>query len=383
VEGNELRIVVAPQEFKGSLSAQEAAEAMAQGARWALPGVRIETIPLADGGPGTVEAVLAARGGHRERATVLDPLGRPVQAEWGRLDDDSAVVEMAAAAGLWRLAPQERDPRLTTTYGVGQLLLAALDARCRRLIVGLGGSATNDGGAGMASALGARLLDAAGRDLPPGGGALAQLERIDRSGLDPRLAECQVIAATDVANPLCGLEGASLVYGPQKGASPEVARQLDEALCHYAQVIERDLGSAVLEAPGAGAAGGLGAGLIAFLGAEIHPGLGVVAGLVGLRQRLEDADLLLTGEGRLDGQTGYGKTVARVARIAQELDVPVVVVPGSLGPGWEKLLPLVEGVEPVVRAAATLEESLARPAELLARTTQRALRGWLRREEIA
>ena len=382
--GNELRIVIAPQEFKGSLSAREAAEAMAEGARRALPGARVETVPLADGGPGTVQASVApTRRGRILRTSVQDPLGRPLQAEWGRLDGDTAVIEMAAAAGLWRLAPEERDPRVTTTFGVGQLVLAALDAGCRRLVVGLGGSATNDGGAGMACALGARFLDAAGSELPPGGAPLTRLERIYVSGLDRRLGGCQVTAASDVTNPLCGPEGASLVYGPQKGASPEVARELDAALRRYAEVVERDLGVTVLEAPGAGAAGGLGAGLIAFLQAQVRPGLEVVAEVVGLHERLRGAGLLLTGEGRLDGQTGYGKTVAGVARIAGECGVPVLVLPGSLGPGWEKLLPLVQGVEPVVGGEATLEDSLARPAPLLARTAEKALRGWLRTREIA
>ncbi len=377
-----LRIVLAPQEFKGSLTAQEAAEAMAEGARHALPDARIDAIPLADGGPGTVQAIVSAAGGEVRRAGVQDPLGRPVQAEWGFLPDGSAVIEMAAAAGLRRLAPEERDPRVASSFGVGQLVLAALDAGCRRLVLGLGGSATNDGGAGMARALGVRFLDAAGAALPDGGAALARLDRIDSSGLDPRLRDCRVTAACDVMNPLCGPQGASLVYGPQKGASPEVARELDAALRRYAEVVQRDLDVDMLDAPGAGAAGGLGAGLVAFLRAELLPGLEVVAEAVGLRRRLRGATLLLTGEGRLDGQTGYGKTVAGVARIAAECGVPVLVVPGSLGPGWEEILPLVDGVEPIVGAAATLEEALARPAELLALTTQRALRGWLRMREI-
>ncbi len=242
--------------------------------------------------------------------------------------------------------------------------------------MGVGGSATNDGGAGMASALGARFLDAEGRELPPGGAALASLDRIDVSGLDPRLRECRVTAATDVTNPLCGPEGASLVYGPQKGATPETVRELDSALRRYGEAVERDLGVGVLNAPGAGAAGGLGAGLIAFLRAEVRPGFDVVAEAVRLRERLRGADLVLTGEGRLDGQTVYGKTVAGVARIANEVGVPVIVVPGALGPGWEAILPLVCGVEPVAGSAATQEDALARPAEMLAEAVERALRGW-------
>jgi glycerate kinase len=261
---------------------------------------------------------------------------------------------------------------------------AALDAGCRRLIIGQGGSATNDGGAGMAQALGVRFLDARGRELPPGGAALARLERIDCSGLDPRLPECEVVAATDVTNPLCGPEGASLVYGPQKGASEDVARDLDAALRRYGEIVERDVGVSVLDAQGAGAAGGLGAGLIAFLGARIEPGVEVVAEVVRLRERIRGASLVLSGEGRLDGQTGYGKTVAGVARIAAAEDVPVIVVAGSLGDGWERVLRMgVEGVEAIVPRLATLEEATARPAALLAAVAARAVSGWLRLRAIA
>ncbi len=378
-----LRILVAPQEFKGTLTARQAANAMAEGVRRAVPAAQVDTLPLADGGPGTVDAVVAAAGGRILTATVQDPLGRPVPADWGRLLDGTAIIETAAACGLWRLTQDERDPHVATTYGVGQLIVAALHAGCRRLLVGLGGSATNDGGAGMAAALGARFLDASGSDLPSGGAALARLQRIDASGLDPRLRECETVAACDVANPLCGPEGASLVYAPQKGASPEAARDLDAALRRYAEVVERDLSVPVLDAAGAGAAGGLGAGVIAFLRAGLRPGLDVVAETVGLAERLRGAYLVVTGEGRLDGQTSFGKTVAGVARLAAAQGVSVLVVPGSLGRGWEQVLPLVDGVEPVAGAAATLEDALARPAELLALTTERALRGWLRLKEIA
>ncbi len=379
-----MRIVIAPQEFKGSLAASQVAAAMADGARRTLPEAKLETVPMADGGPDTVAAVVEASGGQTVTATVQDSLRRLVEAQWGIVETQTAVIEMAAAAGLWRLVEEERDPRVTSTYGVGQLVLAALDAGCRRLIIGLGGSATNDGGAGMAAALGARFLDADDNELALGGAALARLERIDASGLDARLRECEVIAATDVTNPLCGPEGASLVYGPQKGAGPEAARELDAALRRYAEIVERDVGVQVLDTAGAGAAGGLGAGLIAFLGARIEPGVEVVAGTVRLRERLRGASLVLTGEGRLDGQTSYGKTVAGVARIAAAEGVPVIVVVGSLGPGWEGVLSLgVEGVEPIVPRSGTLEEAMARPAELLAATTTRAVNGWLRIRAIA
>lgn len=378
-----MRVVVTPQEFKGSLTASEAAVAIADGAQRAAPDAVVEMVAMADGGPGTAVALVGAVGGRFVEAGVRDPLGRVVSAHWAVLNDGTGVIEMAEAAGLWRLAEDERDPRTASTYGVGELMRAALDAGCDRMIVGLGGSATNDGGAGMAEALGAQFLDAESRPLPPGGAALARLERIAVGGLDARLAEVEVIGAADVTNPLCGAEGASLVYGPQKGAGPEVARELDDALRRYGEIVERDVGVPVLDAPGAGAAGGLGAGLIAFARARIEPGVDVVANAVRLRERLRGADLVLTGEGRLDGQTGYGKTVAGVARIAVEESVPVIALAGSLGPGWEGVLALgVESVESVVPGTATLEQAMAEPAEMLARTAERAVRSWLQTRSI-
>jgi glycerate kinase len=243
----------------------------------------------------------------------------------------------------------------------------------------VGGSATNDGGAGMASALGARFLDAAGDELAPGGAALAQLDHIDNSALDRRVERVRIVAATDVTNPLCGPEGASHVYSLQKGASAETARELDIALRHYAEIVERDVGVSVLTRPGAGAAGGLGAGFIAFAGASVEPGFEVVARAIGLRERLRGADLLLTGEGRLDSQTGYGKAVAGVARMARECGVPVLLIPGTVAAGWEEILPYVDGVEPVVGAAATAAEAASRPADTLSLAVDRSVRSWLER----
>jgi glycerate kinase len=287
------------------------------------------------------------------------------------LDDGTAVIEMAAAAGLVLLRPEERDPRLTTTFGVGQMIAAALDEGAGRIIVGVGGSATNDGGAGMAEALGARFLDAEGRELARGGAALADLTRIDPSGMDARIEKIEVIAATDVTNPLCGREGASIVYGPQKGASAEVARELDAALRRFGKVVERDLGMAVIGVPGAGAAGGLGAGLIAFLGANIRPGFEIVAEVTRLGERIAAADLVVTGEGRLDGQTAYGKAVWRVAELARSSRVPVIAVPGALGEGWEPLREAVDVVEPA--------EGDGEPAERLSAAVERAVGVWYRR----
>jgi glycerate 2-kinase len=365
-----MRILIAPQEYKGTLTAAEAASAMADGSRRAMPDADLTVLPLADGGPGTVEALVGATAGSIRTTTVRGPLGAPVEAAWGLLPDGTAVIEMAAASGLVLVTEAERDPRMATTYGVGELIRAALDAASPRLIAGLGGSATNDGGAGMAQALGARLLDDSGEELPPGGGALARLARIDVSALDPRIAETETLGATDVRNPLVGPEGASIVYGPQKGATPDVAKEMDRALRRYADVIESDLGVRVADVPGAGAAGGLGAGLIAFLRASIRPGIEVVAEAVQLTERIRESDLVLTGEGKLDGQTGYGKTVAGVARLAQREGVPVFALPGALGEGWESVRSLFSRIEPAGGEGDAKER--------LSSAVEWALRRWVR-----
>ncbi|KPK47465.1 MAG: glycerate kinase [Dehalococcoidia bacterium SM23_28_2] len=362
-----MKIVVAPQEFKGSLTAVQAAQAMADGLRRVLPDAALELVPMADGGPGTVEAVVtAAENGRRMTAAAHDALGRPLEAAWGVIDGDTAVIEMAAASGLTLLTEDERDPCVASTYGTGEIIRAALDAGCRRIIVGIGGSSTNDAGAGMAQALGARLLDDAGQDLPPGGAALARLGRIDASGLDPRLRQCRVLAATDVFNPLCGPQGASLLYGPQKGATPEVARELDAALRHYAQVVERDLGVSVLDLAGAGAAGGLGAGLAAFLNAELVLGAQLVAEAVGLRRRLEGADLALTGEGRLDAQTSFGKAPLEVARLARDCGLPVIAIAGSLTEDCRPALgEAFDAFVAITPRTMSVGEAMAQAAELV------------------
>jgi glycerate kinase len=369
-------ILLAPQEFKGSLTAIEAVAAMAAGVARAVPDAAIDRAPVADGGPGTVAALVAAAGGEERRARCRDPLGRPIEAAFGLLDGGhTAVIEMAAAAGLTLLRPSELDPLRAGAEGVGDLIRAALDAGATRLVIGLGGSATNDGGAGMARTLGARLLDADGRDLPPGGAALASLARIDCSGLDPRLAGVSVTGATDVRNPLCGPEGASAVYGPQKGATPEQVRQLDAALARYAEIIARDTGVEVREQLGAGAAGGLGAGLLAFLHAELRPGFDLVAGITDLERRIAAADLVLTGEGRLDGQSLYGKTTVGVARLARRHGVPVVALCGSLGPSWERTLD--EGLTAawsLVPGPMSLDEAQRRAADLLTAAAEQVTR---------
>ena len=362
-----MRILVAPDSFKGSLSAPAAARAMARGIRAVFPEADVVEIPLADGGEGTVEALVAATGGSLRHAAVRGPLGEPVTAAWGVLGDGrTAVIEMAAASGLLRVPEGRRDPRLASTSGTGDLVKAALDAGLRRIVLGLGGSATNDGGAGFARALGARFLDAGERELPEGGAALARLARVELAGLDPRLAETELLVACDVDNPLCGPRGASAVFGPQKGATPEAVRELDAALARFARIAARDTGREAAEVPGAGAAGGLGAGLLFFTPARLRPGVAVVLEAVGFDRRAEGADLVFTGEGRTDAQTAMGKAPSGVAAAAQRHGIPVVCLSGGLGEGADLLLTRgIDALAAVPPAPMGLEAALADAARLL------------------
>jgi glycerate kinase len=371
-----VKIVIAPQSFKGSISALEAAQAIDRGVRAAEPDAETVLVPVADGGDGTLNALVDSTGGHTIRSVVTGPLGQPIEALWGVMGDRrTAVIEMARASGLALVPPRWRNPRITTTRGTGELIQEALGKGYTRIIVGLGGSATNDGGAGMASALGARFLDAAGRPLPDGGAALARLACINVSGLLPRLAEATIIGATDVTNPLCGPTGASAVYGPQKGASPEVVAELDAALRNFAQVVQRDLGREVLDRPRAGAAGGLGAGLLAFAGAELQSGIDLVCDVLGFDQILEGAALVITGEGRADRSTIYDKAPVGVARHALARGVPTILLAGSLGAGYQELYQHgIAGIVCIADHPMTFEESLGRTAELLEGAAERALR---------
>lgn len=332
-----MKIVIAPDSFKESLSAPEAAAAIARGVKQAFPGAQTICVPMADGGEGTVEAVLAATGGQWRKTTVQGALGQSIEAAWGWLDDGTAVIEMAQAAGLEQTPPHEREPLRASSVGVGELILAALDAGAQRIILGLGGSATNDGGAGLLTALGVRFLDSTGQHLPHGGAALLALDRIDMTGLDPRLANITIEIASDVDNPLCGPQGASHIFGPQKGATPEHVEQLDNSLQKFADICARDLGHDMRDKPGAGAAGGLGFAAHAFLRARFRPGIEVVAELGNLAKTIEGATLVFTGEGRMDAQTLRGKTPAGVARIAKHAGVPVIALAGSLGDGYQDL----------------------------------------------
>lgn len=370
-----MKLVIAPDSFKESLSAPEVAAAIARGWSRARPLDEILLRPMADGGEGTVDAVLAATGGERRECAVRGPLGAPVQAHWGWLEEGAAVIEMAAASGLHWVAPQQRDATRTTSYGTGELIRAALEAGARKIILGLGGSATNDGGMGLLQALGVRFLDERGEPLGDGGAALAGLHAIDLAGLDPRLAAVEVEVAADVNNPLCGEHGASAVFGPQKGASPEQVRQLDAALARYAEVAARTLGQDHSLFPGVGAAGGLGFAARAFLKARFRPGVELVAEVSGLAEALRGADLAITGEGRLDEQSLHGKTPIGVARLAREAGVPLIALAGSLGKGYGRLhqagiaaaFSLVPGPISLAEAMAGAAGELEARAEELAR----------------
>ena len=361
-----MRVLVAPDKFKGTMTAAEAAEAIAGGWRRADPKAEVVEVPLADGGEGTLDALVAALGGERHRMSVSGPLGDPVEAEYALVEAPEGrlgVVEMARASGLQLLSESRRDPSRTTTLGTGELIRAACEQGARRVLVCIGGSATNDGGAGMAQALGIRLLDGQGRDVRPGGAALLDLARIDMSGLDPSVKTAGFLVATDVDNPLVGPHGASAVYGPQKGASPEDVDLLDRALRHFAAIVHRDLGLDVRDTPGAGAAGGLGGGLIAFLGAKLRPGVEVVMDAVHLRERLQSADLAVTGEGAFDEQSLHGKAPAGVLRTAADLGVPAIVLCGraEVAPEHVRVFSLVErfGEEPALSRGRELLKELA------------------------
>ncbi len=371
-----MKVVIAPQSFKGSISALDAARAMEQGVKRVFPDTETVLAPVADGGDGTLETLVEATEGDIRSATVTGPIGEPVEAEWGALGDgETAMIEMARTSGLALLSLDERDPLRATTYGLGEIIREALDAGFRSFIVGIGGSATNDGGAGMAQALGVRLLDESGNDLPPGGAALADLRKIDTSGLDARAAASQFSVACDVSNPLTGPEGASAVYGPQKGATPELVEQLDGALGNFAEVVERDIGRSINDVPGSGAAGGLGGGMMAFLDGSLRAGVDIVLDQVGLNEQLEGADLVITGEGQLDFQTVYHKAPIGVAWRAKERGIPVIAISGSLGQGFEDVHPEgIDAVASIVSAPMSLDEASARASELIADATAEAMR---------
>ncbi|EOY5382508.1 glycerate kinase [Cronobacter dublinensis] len=372
------KIVIAPDSFKESLSAMDVATAIEAGFREIYPQATYVRLPMADGGEGTVEAMVAATGGHIVQVPVTGPLGNRVEGFYGVLGDgETAVIEMAAASGLHLVPPAQRDPRITTSFGTGELILAALDSGVKAIIIGIGGSATNDGGAGMMQALGARFLDSQQRGLLPGGASLAALEHIEMSGLDPRLAHTTFTVACDVDNPLCGAKGASAIFGPQKGATPEMVAQLDAALRRFGTTLEAVTGKRIISAPGAGAAGGMGAALLGMLNAQLRPGIDIVTQTLGLAQAVRDADLVITGEGRLDSQSIHGKTPVGVARVAKQFQRPVVAIAGSLTPDYQVVHEHgIDAAFSVLDRIVTLEEALDDAARNLRVTARNVAALW-------
>ncbi|MTI12216.1 glycerate kinase [Sansalvadorimonas verongulae] len=367
-----MKIIIAPDSFKECMTAAEVANTIEVGLKQILPDADCVKVPVADGGEGTMQSLVDATCGRIVNVDVTGPMGETVAACYGMLGDGkTAVIEMAMASGIELVPAEKRNPLMSTTYGTGELIRHALDQGIKRMIVGIGGSATNDGGAGMMQALGASLLDSEGKELIVGGAALAKLAKIDTSGLDSRLASVEFVSACDVDNPLTGANGASAVFGPQKGATPEMVKQLDAALKQYATVIERDLGVAVEHHPGAGAAGGMGAGLLAFMKADLQPGIDIVMDAVELAPKMDGADLVITGEGRIDGQTAQGKTPVGVARIAKQFGLPVVALSGCVGAGVEAVYGQgIDALFPIIHASISVEEALAAGEENLVRAAR-------------
>lgn len=373
-----MKIVICPDSFKESLPASAAAQAIAEGVRELWPDAECVCLPLADGGEGTLDALVSATGGQLLTRRVQGPLGAPVNARFAMLGDGkTALIEMAEAAGLPLLSPAQRDPLRTSTYGVGELMAAALDLGVTRILLGLGGSATQDGGAGMLQALGARLLDAQGQPLPPGGAALGQLAQLHLDGLDPRLARVTVEVACDVDHPLCGPRGSSAVFAPQKGADAAGVALLDAALAHWGAQLAQATGRQVAELPGAGAAGGMGAAALAVFAARLRPGIDWVMDALDFNAALHGADWVISGEGRADGQSAGGKVISGVARRAQAAGVPLLVLAGSLGDGYQALYPLgVRAILPIVPGPVSLAQALDGAAENLRRTARMAAAVW-------
>lgn len=372
------KILIASDSFKDCLTAKQVALHLAAGIKETMRDTLPEMVPVADGGEGTVQALIDATGGEKIQVQVHDPLMRSVESFYGILGDgNTAIIEMAAAAGLDLLTKYERNPLITTTYGVGELILDALNRGCKKLIIGLGGSATNDGGAGMLEALGVKFLDKDGEQLEKGGGALSLLTRVDITGLDPRLAACEVIVATDVQNPLLGPEGTTHTYARQKGADRDMIRALEVNMRHFAFFMERYSDVPLSDIPGGGAAGGMGTSMMALMNAELVSGFDVVNTITGLEEKIKAADLVVTGEGRMDKQSGFGKAPIGVVRLAVKHNKPVVVVAGALAEGYEKLYEFgMDVIIPISLRPLSLQLAIRHAPELLEHTGNRIAR-WL------
>lgn len=370
------KVLISPDSFKESLDGMEVAMAIRQGLERGIDGVESICLPVADGGDGTIEALVKASNGSFMTSRVLDPLGLPIDAIWGVMGDGvTAVIEMARASGLALLTDEQRDPRYTTTFGTGQLIYEAIQKGYKKLIIGIGGSATNDGGAGMAQALGVKFLDQNGKELPFGGAPLVDLKEIDMSNISPEISELSVLVASDVSNPLCGKTGASAIYGPQKGATPKMVLELDSALKNYANVISSTLGKNVELSSGSGAAGGLGAGLMAFMNAELRPGIDLVTEALDFDKYLQDCDLVITGEGAIDGSTIFNKAPVGVAKRAKKYNIPVIAFAGTLGDGYQKVYEHgIDAVFNVQNKPMSLQDSMKNTKELLVDSVERVIR---------
>ncbi|GAK47595.1 glycerate kinase [Secundilactobacillus oryzae JCM 18671] len=370
-----MKFVLAPDSFKESMTAKEAAAALERGLRKVLPNATYQQVPMADGGEGTVQSLVDATNGQFVEEAVLDPLGQPTSARFGLLGDQTtAVIEMAAASGIQFVSEQTKNPLKTSTFGTGQLIRAAVEKHgATKIIIGIGGSATNDGGAGMAEALGVKLLDTNGKPIQRGGGHLDDLVTIDVSGVPEAIREVEIDIASDVTNPLTGEKGASAVFGPQKGATPEMIKTLDANLHHYAEVIKVQLGKDLEHQPGAGAAGGLGTGLLAFTNSQMRRGVDIVVEMTHLKEALKDADVVITGEGGIDFQTQYGKTPTGVSLAAKEVnpDATVIAVGGRIGDGLDTLYELgIRAIFPIVPGAMSLSEAMNSGQENLERVAE-------------
>ncbi|MGG1572169.1 glycerate kinase [Fictibacillus sp. NRS-1165] len=374
-----MKIVIAPDSYKGSVSAVEAAEAIERGVRNADPSIQTILVPAADGGEGTLDTLVSATGGRKKTVRVTGPLHNDLNAEYGILGDEkTCVIEMASASGLCLVSPEHLNPLTATTYGTGQLMKQALDDGFRSFVLAIGGSATNDGGAGMLQALGLKFLDENGSSIPFGGGELHKIKKIDLSGFDQRVKECSFLIASDVQNPLVGKEGASAVFGPQKGATEEMVKILDDNLVHWADLVEQATGVRLHDMPGAGAAGGIGGAFQAFFPAQMKRGVDVVTEYAGLPQALDGADLVITGEGRVDYQTASGKTPMGVAQLAKESNVPTLILAGSVGEGTEVLYQYgVISITSMIQQPLSLGEAMKRAPQLLEYSAEQLVRTFI------
>ncbi len=373
-----MKIVIAPDSFKESLTALEVAQAIQQGFARVFPEAEYQLVPMADGGEGSVQSLVDATHGSLQKISVIAPLANEVEGFFGLSGDQkTAFIEMAAASGLHLVPMEQRNPLVTTSYGTGQLIKAALDLGVEKIILGIGGSATNDGGVGMLQALGAKFLNAEQREIGFGGEALSQIQQIDLSGLDSRLKQVEFEVACDVDNPLCGERGASAIFGPQKGATPEMVKMLDHALLHFAETVKSQLGIEIAEKAGAGAAGGMGGGLLLLPNVTLRSGVQIILEATNLAEKLADADLVVTGEGRMDAQSIAGKTPIGVAKVAKQFGKPVIAIVGSLKEDYPVVYQHgIDAVFPIIRQVSNLEAVLKSGKENLISTAENVARLW-------